>query len=366
MKMLFPKNKLSENGVFSAGIAIILVAGSIVSLILLNNSVKDEVEYEVPNSSELTPTARVEQDNQVTLEPLLFREMTIPYLREREYSSRLTEFDKAYEHEEFSAYTTSYDSDGLQINGLLTIPKGDIPDEGWPAVVFVHGYIPPEQYRTLEKYEDYVNYLSRRGLVVFKIDLRGHGNSEGVPYGAYYAGEYVIDTLNAHSALKNTDYVDPSRIGLWGHSMAGNIVFRSFIASLEVKKVVIWAGAVYTYEDFQDYGISDNSYRPPIEDSERQKRREELFNTHGEFSPVHSFWRQIVPTNYLDGKSGKVQIHHAINDNVVDIRYSRNLVQNLKNTQVEPQLFEYISGGHNITGASFVQAIQRTADFYLE
>ena len=293
-----------------------------------------------------------------------FYEMTIPYLRQRDFNSELNSFKKVYERESFTAYTTSYDSEGFKVNGLLTLPKGEMPADGWPAVIFVHGYIPPAQYRTLEKYEDYVNYLAGRGLVVFKIDLRGHDRSEGVAHGAYYSADYVIDTLNAHSALKNFDLVNSERIGLWGHSMAGNVVFRSFVAS-DISKVVIWAGAVYSYEDFQTYRISDNSYQPPPQETERRRRREVLFNTHGEFDPDDDFWKQVVPTNYLEDKSGYVQIHHATDDNVVDIRYSRNLIQILEETDVTSTLFEYPSGGHNISGSYFTQAMQRTADLLL-
>ena len=55
-------------------------------------------------------------------------------------------------------------------NGLLTVPLGDVPAGGFPAIVFVHGYIPPEIYRTTERYVDYVDALARSGFVVFKID----------------------------------------------------------------------------------------------------------------------------------------------------------------------------------------------------
>jgi len=200
--------------------------------------------------------------------------------------------------------------------------------------------------------------------VVFKIDLRGHDDSEGEAYGAYYSESYVVDTLNAYSALRDADFVDPNRVGLWGHSMAGNVVFRSLAAQPDIQKVVIWAGAVYTYEDFADYRISDNSYQPPPQASERRKRREELFNTYGEFDPESDFWQQIPGTNYLNDTKGAVQIHHATNDNVVKIGYSRNLMSILDETNIAHELFEYSSGGHNMTGSSFTLAMQRSADFF--
>jgi dipeptidyl aminopeptidase/acylaminoacyl peptidase len=137
---------------------------------------------------------------------------------------------------------TSYDSDGLRVNGLLTIPKGQGPH---PAIVFVHGYIAPTIYKTTERYQDYVDYLARNGFVVFKIDLRGNGESEGDPGGAYYSGDYVIDTLNAYVALQSAEFVDPARVGLWGHSMAGNVTFRALVAKKDIPAVSSGQGRLY-------------------------------------------------------------------------------------------------------------------------
>lgn len=311
--------------------------------------ISEKVDTQIPTQT-LTPT------------PFPFQEMTITDLRSRSYQSSINELDLYSENDKFSTYSTSYNSDGYVVNGLLSVPKGVIPDGGWPAVIFVHGYIPPKEYKTEQNYVSYMNALSDE-LVVFKIDLRGHGDSEGEAYGAYFSEQYVVDTLNARNALSDVEFVNPRKIGLWGHSMGGNVVFRSFVVDPEITKVVIWAGAVYTYEDFSEYGISDSSYQRPPTDSERQQRRVELFDTYGSFNRSSNFWQKVVPTNYLEGVVGSVQIHHARNDNVVSIEYSRNLVEVLRGTTIESNIFEYESGGHNITGNSFNDAMKRSGEF---
>ncbi len=202
--------------------------------------------------------------------------------------------------------------------------------------------------------------------MVLKIDLRGHGDSEGTASGAYYSGDYIIDALNAYAALENEEIIDPQQIGLWGHSMAGNVVLRSLAARPSIPKAVIWAGAVYTYQDFAELGISDNSYRPPSILSERRRDRDELFETHGRFDSSSEFWQQVPATNYLDDIQGEVQIHHAVNDVVVNIEYSRGLEQLLTEAGIANQLFEYQTGGHNITGNSFSQGMARTAEFFID
>src|SRR5690606_32073025 len=99
---------------------------------------------------------------------------------------------------------------------------------------------PPSQYSTVTQYDDYIDFLARSGFVVFKIDLRGHGDSEGEAGGGYYGSDYIVDTLNAYSALEHADFVNPHAIGLWGHSMAGNVVLRSMVAKPDIPAAVIW------------------------------------------------------------------------------------------------------------------------------
>ncbi|MEN9328093.1 MAG: hypothetical protein RI947_901 [Candidatus Parcubacteria bacterium] len=340
---------------FSISIALVLIAGAITY-----------VYYHKTSRSLIAPLLSTTKPlSSPSPTPMAFRELTVPYLRERSYKSELNDLEPAYENSAYKAYVTSYDSDGLQINGLLTQPTGDKPAKGWPAIVFIHGYIPPTQYETQGKpYASYVDYLARNGFVVFKIDLRGHGNSEGEPGGAYYSSDYSIDALNAYNALQNSSFVDPHKIGLWGHSMAGNVTLRAMAGHPEIPAAVIWAGAVYSYTDQQEYGINDASYQPPPNDTQRQQRRKLLFDTYGPFNSDSPFWKQVAPTNYIKDLSGAIQIHHAVDDAVVNIGYSRNLNILLNKTSVPHELHEYATGGHNISGASFNEAMEQTVEFF--
>jgi dipeptidyl aminopeptidase/acylaminoacyl peptidase len=301
---------------------------------------------------------------QKPVESFAFEEMTIPYLQNRKYESKLNDLEKLSSSSNYESFLTSYNSDNLKINALLTIPTGEVPAGGFPAIVFVHGYIPPESYRTTEKYTAYIDYLARNGFVVFKIDLRGHGSSEGEAGGAYYSSDYVIDTLNAYSALQNFEKVNSEKIGLWGHSMAGNVTFRSIAVKKDIPKVVIWGGAGFTYSDFLTLGIGDNSYRPPSTNTERARKRRELVEFYGQFDPNSWFWKQVTPINYLGGVTTELQLHHAVDDDVVNVEYSRNLDKILDETSIKHELFEYPNGGHNISGASFSKAMQETVDFF--
>lgn len=356
--IITPKKRLSKKvwlGLIFLDCIIILTA-----VYFFTNSIKIEnsnpisiIKSKIVDSNNLSPT------------PFPFQEITIPYLRAQKYESKLDEQVLQSENSAYTSYLTSYQSDGFKVNALMTKPNGDMPEGGWPAIVFVHGYIPPAQYSTTgAAYSAYVDYLARNGFVVLKIDLRGHGDSEGEAGGGYFGADYIVDTLNAYAALEKLDFVNPAKIGLWGHSMAGNILLRSLAAKPDIPAASIWAGAVYSYTDREKYGINDQSFQMGSLSPSRQSKRRELIAKYGEPSNSSEFWKQVIPTNYLGDFKGAVQLNHAVDDAVVDIGYSRDLNSLLDKTSVLHELNEYPRGGHDIEGASFGEAMEKTAEFF--
>lgn len=331
----------------------------------------------IPEISEPTatptpaPSSTASPTPTVTQTPFPFgEELTISSLRELEIrGSEITIEEELTPGYNYQRYLASYLSEGYKIYGLLTVPKGDPPQGGFKAIVFNHGYIPPDVYRTEERYEAYVNYLARSGFVVFKIDYRGHGQSEGYPSGAYFSPGYTIDAISALKSLQTLDYVDPEGIGVWGHSMAGNIVLRAMLVEPDIKAGVIWAGAVYSYQDFTSYGISDTSYRPPATpegapETEFLSSSRIIFETYGWPDLDNPFWKAVSLTENLSYLTSPIQIHHAQNDPVVSISYSYRLVEKLQEENKPYQFYIYQGGGHNLSSPSFDQAMLRTVQFF--
>ncbi len=293
-------------------------------------------------------------------------DLTIAALREREIEGSDIVFEQMLANGlNYSQYIISYISEGNKIYGLLTIPFGDVPAGGFKAIVFNHGYIPPASYRTTERYVAYVASLASHGFVVFKIDMRGHGNSEGEPTGTYFSPDYTIDAIAALKSLQKLDFVDPQGIGMWGHSMAGNLVLRAMLVEPDIKAGVIWAGAVYSYDDFVTYGISDPS-RPPADSTESSSRRRgrELRETYGEPNTEVPYWHAVSLTANIDYLQSPLQIHHAINDPVVNIGYSLDLIRVLSQHDKVYEFYQYEGGGHDIDSPYFDDAMLRTITFF--
>ena len=300
--------------------------------------------------------------------------ISIDYLRSLNITSEKVKIEKELtDGSNYKRYIASFSSEGNKVYGLLTVPINNEPARGFPAIIFNHGYIPPTQYQTTEGYVSFVDYLARNGFVVFKIDYRGNGQSEGDPSGSYFSSAYTIDAISALKSLQKFEKIDPKRIGIWGHSMAGNLVIRAMLVSNEIKAGVIWSGAVYSYEDFVKYRINDNSYIRMSTDS-----RVEITQRNRETSPEiqnirtnpqiinfnNDFWTSISLTKNINYLSNPLQIHHSIDDPVVDIGYSRDLVKILKDNSKTYEFYEYEGGGHNISSPYFEQAMERTVNFF--
>jgi len=298
------------------------------------------------------------------------RELTIAYLRNLNIlGSEITFEKKLADGPNYHQHIVSYISEGNKIYGLLTIPFKEPPESGYKAIVFNHGYIPPTIYRTTERYTAYVDYLARSGFVVFKIDYRGNGESEGQPSGSYFSPGYTIDAITALKSLQQLEIIDPQGIGMWGHSMAGNLVLRAMLINPDIKAGVIWAGAVYSYDDFEEYGIEDNSYRPPAtpqtqDTPDPRKRSREIFDTYGRPDTQIPFWKAVSLTENLQFLNSPVQIHHSEDDPVVNIGYSYGLAAALQENGKEYEFYVYEGGGHNLVSPYFDQAMLRTVEFF--
>lgn len=266
----------------------------------------------------------------------------------------------------YQRFVASYQSDGLKIYALLTVPDGTKPKTGWPVIVFNHGYISPEIYRTTERYLAYTDVFSRNGYIVFKPDYRGNGLSEGRPEGAYYSPAYAVDDLNAITSIKKYPETDKNKIGLWGHSMGGNITLRDLVVDRQdIKVAVIWGGVVGSYDDLMNNWQRRVTYQPPPRElTLRNNYRQNLVQQYGTPKSNPEFWSQIDPTYFVSDINVPVQLHHGLADEEVPVLFSESLFNKLKQAGKTVEYFTYAGADHNISEPSFSIAMNRSVDFF--
>ncbi len=292
--------------------------------------------------------------------------MSILAMREISYpGSNITIEETLEPGANYFRYYAWYESQGLRIYGLLTVPFGDMPAGGWPAIVFNHGYIDPRVYKTTERYIAYVDQLARHGYIVYKIDYRGHDRSEGEATGAYGDPGYTVDVLNAVASLKRFPEADSTRIGMWGHSMGGFLTLRAMVISKDIKAGVIWSGVVGSYADMiccwhhPDQGIPTRTPNPNF----RSGWRTQWQKLYGSPEENPEFWNGISANAFLGDLSGPLQIHHDVGDSEVPVKFSQDLYREVQAAGRTVEYYEYPGDDHNL--ANYLNlAMQRTIEFF--
>jgi dipeptidyl aminopeptidase/acylaminoacyl peptidase len=315
----------------------------------------------------LNRTAPKTNKKEVVSEPVNDNPLSIEVMRKGNYpGSDLTIEETLAPGFNYNQYIASYQSDGLKIYGLLTVPIDEKPEKGWPVIIFNHGYIPPTEYRTTERYVAYVDSFARNSYIIFKPDYRGNGSSEGHPEGAYYSPAYAVDVLNALAALKKFKDADPNNIGMWGHSMGGNIILRDIVVNTkDVKAAVIWGGVVASYEDLMNNWQHRVSYQPSQRElAYRNNYRQQLITQYGTPESNPTFWNALDPTFYLSDINTPIQLHSGENDEEVPPSFSEDLYSKLNDLGRTVEYYSYPGGDHNISSPNFEVAMQRSLEFF--
>lgn len=340
-----------------------------------------------------TPTATPTATAIPTQTPTPEHPLMVEVMRRRDYpGSALTIEQTLDPGDNYDRYIASYLSDGNKIYALLTVPNSLRPESGWPIIVFNHGYVPPDEYRTTERYVQYVDYFARSGYIVFRSDYRGHGSSEGEARGPYSNPDYVIDVLNGMAAVRTHPAADPERVGLWGHSMGGYITLRAMVVSDEIDAGVIWGGVVAPYPDlFNRAGavatavaadpLAVTATREAVIATQTVRAmtltqspgstpafgggrwRSGLMDQYGTPEENPAFWDSISSNAYLADISGPLQLHHAITDETVPAAASSLLYDQMTALGLPVELYLYDNDSHDIDN-NFYTAMRRSLEFF--
>ncbi|MFZ3353723.1 MAG: alpha/beta fold hydrolase [Xanthobacteraceae bacterium] len=113
----------------------------------------------------------------------------------------------------------SFQSAGLRLHGILSVPDGLRPGERRAAFLVLHGFGSNSDSPTCITPAKVLNEF---GYVTLRFDMRSCGKSEG-EFGRIICLEQVEDTGNALNFLAQHGNVDPDRIGVIGSSFGGAV-----------------------------------------------------------------------------------------------------------------------------------------------
>ena len=143
----------------------------------------------------------------------------------------------------YQALDVRFDSeaDGVTLAGTLTLPTGDGPH---PAVVLISGSGPQDRDETVFGHKPFLvlsDHLTRQGIAVLRYDDRGVAESSG-DISTAVTPDFADDAEGAVRFLLGRPELDPSRIGLIGHSEGALVAPIVANRSPDVAFVVLLAG----------------------------------------------------------------------------------------------------------------------------
>lgn len=127
--------------------------------------------------------------------------------------------------------------DGLPLDGYLIRPPDFDPAKQYPIVFYVYSEVAGQTVQDTwgKKRHLWHLYMAQRGFLVASVDSRGARAPRGRDWRKSVYGAIGVlasrDQSDARSAmLKRWPYIDPDRVGIWGHSGGGsmtlNMLFR--------------------------------------------------------------------------------------------------------------------------------------------
>jgi fermentation-respiration switch protein FrsA (DUF1100 family) len=204
---------------------------------------KDSLKFEV-SSIMAKYAGKIENDSMVIVG--IFKQATLTLPLKLKKVEKLTEIKRPqtpkppfpYNDEEVVFENKSAN---IKLAGSFTYPK---ENKKFPAVVLVTGSGAQDRDETIFKHKPFLviaDYLTKNGIAVLRFDDRGVGKSTG-NFAAATSVDFVTDALAAVEFLKTRNEVDPSKIGIMGHSEGGMIAPMAVSSSDDVAFIVLLAG----------------------------------------------------------------------------------------------------------------------------
>ncbi|SJZ87967.1 alpha/beta hydrolase [Selenihalanaerobacter shriftii] len=171
--------------------------------------------------------------------------------------------------------------------GILHIPdcKTDYPK---PAVILCHGFkgnkIGPHRI-----FVKMARNLAENGIVAFRFDYRGSGDSFGDFKETTISGQ-VEDALEAVELISQLDEVNSSQLGLLGLSLGGAVAACTAAKSQNIKALVLWSAVAEIQKVFLAQKPKDNALQTLDEqgyiDLDGSKLGKDFVNEINEINPL--------------------------------------------------------------------------------
>lgn len=225
--------------------------------------------------------------------------------------------------------------EGITMEGLLRLPPDFDASKKYPVIFFVYGEPAGQTARDQWSSRNLWHVMmSQKGYVVATLDNRGQPAPKGREWRkSVYRKLGTINMqdqmLGAKALLAQRPYLDPDRIGVWGHSGGGTSTLHLMFRYPEMYKVGVAQAPV------PDITLYDSIY---------QERYSGLL-------PEDTFqYEEAKAINHADGLEGKLLLVHGTGDDNVHYQGSERLINELVALDKQFDLMIYPNRNHRISG----------------
>jgi uncharacterized protein len=218
-----------------------------------------------------------------------------------------------------------FQHDGLTLRSTVHVPDGG---NRWPTVVMVHGFA--ANRFELPSFVRMSRLLEADGIASVRVDLSGHGESDGDFFDVTITGE-IAETRSVVRAVRAMDFADPGRIGLVGMSMGG--VVAGIVAAEEpgIRALCLWSpAAVAPFEIGSGYlkgrGLAAEIEEKGYFDADGHRMSQALVD---DIAGLDVYGRSA-------GYPGPVRIIHGDEDDIAPVEYARRYLDHYQgNAELE-------------------------------
>ncbi len=313
---------------------------------------------------------------------------TIPGLRARTYpGGKIEVVGQLGQTSDYTRYLIHYQSDGLTITGLMQIPAQGKPP--FPVIVLNHGFFSRSVYVAGNGTDRAAEFLNKRGYLTLMPDYRSWGTSDSGP-SLYYSG-LAIDVVNLLNAIPSIPEADPSRVGLWGHSMGGGVTMKVLtiigdnnvlVGGAGTSKPVVRAAVLYSPVSadladvlarwglgcFGDVMAGESLSGCNSSDIIPLDLPAEVLDAYYKSSTDPAALRQVSPIFYLQDVTVPVEIHYGTRDGEdfagTPPEWSKKLYQAFLDADKPAKLFAYEGERHSFIGDAWFNFMQEVARFF--
>lgn len=242
-------------------------------------------------------------------------------------------------------------SSGVMMNAALIKPRDFVIGKKYPVFMFLYGG--PGSQQVMNRWNSFGYYwwlqmIAQKGYIVCVVDNRGTGGrgEEFKKMTYLQLGKYETeDQMDAARYLGKLDYVDASRIGIFGWSYGGYMSSLCILKGNEVFKAAIAVAPVTNWKWY------DTIY------TERYMRRSHD-NAKG--------YDENSPVNFADRLKGNYLLVHGMADDNVHFQNSVEMAEALIKNRKQFDTYYYPNKNHGIGGVhARMHLFTKMTDFIL-